>query len=362
MIIDRHPRFKDSKEFLEWYDDVIEWKEDLDYNDCEHATPHLKEWFMKMKDIVRPMNGKYALSDEEIDRCLDADYCIAREGIMMAMGYSEADKICEIAFKLAKEYGLSYFDISGSNELYNPDGTSFFVFPQQEDNEVLNGNELQAECEKELKRRRVVARIALFAFITLLLLIMYVFPDKPWAMPVGGVSTLAFLIFCIWGIKWQRRTNKDVLKKYQQQQLEGQSTRQAQEQEGIKPLLEDVMWNFQTGVFGSKLDFYIAITRYNKEVSGKSIVRLLEEKIECIGAETDFILFDEDSEEAEKYNNPMVHLKADDGVSFTGLELLFKLNNELYPLLADSDTIFFEGINSYRLMNRPSICRVLLGS
>ena len=130
MIIDRHPRFKDSKEFLEWYDDVIQWKEDIDYNDCEHATPHLKEWFMKMKDIVKPMNGKYALSDEEIDRCLDADYCIAREGIYMAMGYSNADKICDIAFKLAKEYGLSYYDITGANELYYPDGSSFFVFPQ----------------------------------------------------------------------------------------------------------------------------------------------------------------------------------------------------------------------------------------
>jgi hypothetical protein len=198
--------------------------------------------------------------------------------------------------------------------------------------------------------------------MALLLLIMYVFPKEPWAMPVALVSTVIFFIFMIWGLKWQRRTNKDVLKKYQQQQLEGQSTRQTQEQEGIKPLLEDVMWNFQTGVFGSKLDFYIAITRYNKEVSGKSIVRLLEEKIECIGAEADFIPFDEDSEEAERYNNPMIHLKADDGVSFTGLELLFKLNNELCPLLADSDTIFFEGINSFRIMNRPSICRVLLGS
>ena len=62
MIIDRHPRFKDSKEFLEWFDDVTQWKENIDYDDCEHATPHLKEWFMKMKDIVRPMNGKYALS------------------------------------------------------------------------------------------------------------------------------------------------------------------------------------------------------------------------------------------------------------------------------------------------------------
>ena len=31
MIIDRHPRFKDSKEFQKWYDDVTQWKEDVDY-------------------------------------------------------------------------------------------------------------------------------------------------------------------------------------------------------------------------------------------------------------------------------------------------------------------------------------------
>ena len=102
MIIDRHPRFKDSKEFLEWFDDVTQWKENIDYDDCEQATPHLKEWFMKMKDIVRPMNGKYALSDEEIDRCLDADYAIAREGIMMAMGYPRLIKYVRLHLSLLR--------------------------------------------------------------------------------------------------------------------------------------------------------------------------------------------------------------------------------------------------------------------
>ena len=198
MIIDRHHRFKDSKEFLEWICDVTQWKENIDYDDCEHATPRLKEWYMKMKDIVRPMNGKYAPSDDEIGygQYQEADYAITREGIYMALAYSDADKVSEIAFKLAKECGLSCFDVSGSNEVYYPDGSRFFVFPQQEDDGLPKGNELQEECKKELNRRRNVARIALLAFITLLLLIMYVFSDKPWAMPVGGVSTLAFLIFC----------------------------------------------------------------------------------------------------------------------------------------------------------------------
>ena len=362
MIIDRHPRFKDSKEFLEWYDDVTQWKENIDYDDCEHATPHLKEWFMKMKDIVKPMNGKYALSDEEIDRCLDADYAIAREGIMMAMGYSEADKICEIAFKLAKEYGLSYYDITGSNELYYPDGSSLFVFPQQEDDGLPKGNELQEECKKELNRRLNVTRLVAIVCMTSFISPMFAFPEKPWTIPVCGIFILAFLIFCVWSIKWQKRTNEDVMKRYQQRQAEEESARHAKEREGQKPILEDVMWNFQIGAVWGQIDLYNALMKYNAEHSGKPIAHLLEEKIECLGAETDIILFDEDSEEAETYNNPKVHLKADDGVSFTGLELLFKLNNELYPLLKDSDHVFFEGITCQQQQKQPTVCRVLLGS
>lgn len=127
-------------------------------------------------------------------------------------------------------------------------------------------------------------------------------------------------------------------------------------------LLADIAWNFQTGFFETQEDFMEALTKYNSEMNGQPIDKLLKEKIDCIGAETDFILFDEYSEEAEKYKQPKIHIIADDGHSFTGLEILFKLNNELYPLLHDSDAIFFEGIHCYQLFNEPTICRVLLGS
>ena len=32
MIIDHHPRFKNSKDFLTWYDDVTKWDDEVDYN------------------------------------------------------------------------------------------------------------------------------------------------------------------------------------------------------------------------------------------------------------------------------------------------------------------------------------------
>ena len=45
MIIDHHPRFKNSKDFLTWYDDVTKWDDEVDYNDYSHTTKSLKDWF-----------------------------------------------------------------------------------------------------------------------------------------------------------------------------------------------------------------------------------------------------------------------------------------------------------------------------
>ena len=46
MVIDSHKRFKNSKEFLGWYSGVVEWNDDVDYNDYHHATPGLQQWFL----------------------------------------------------------------------------------------------------------------------------------------------------------------------------------------------------------------------------------------------------------------------------------------------------------------------------
>ena len=353
MIIDRHPRFKNSKEFLEWYDGVTQWNDDLDYNDYEHATPHLKDWFLKMKDIVPPLNGKYAPSDDDLGngRYQEADYTIARDGIYMALAYSDADEVKAIAFDLAEKNNLSYFDISGSGELHNFDGSYFQVSRQQ-----AVYDELEERSQRVFKHRNTITTYVVVPLI-LFLLVCMLFWDS-WGMPVGIADFIILVVFGVWSYKWIERTNQDVLKEYQQQ-----TERQSEEQEAeISPLLADIAWNFREGLFETQEEFMAALIKYNAEVGGDSIVDLLKEKVDCLGTETDFILFDEDSEEAEMYNQPKVHMVADDGRSFTSLEILFKLHKELYPLLENSDSIFFEGIHSYQLMNGPTICRVLLGS
>ena len=66
MIIDHHPRFKNSKDFLTWYDDVTKWDDEVDYNDYSHTTKSLKDWFLEMKEIIPPLNGPFAPADKEV--------------------------------------------------------------------------------------------------------------------------------------------------------------------------------------------------------------------------------------------------------------------------------------------------------
>ena len=83
MVLDKHKRFTSENEFLEWYNAVTEWAEDIDYNDYRHATPNLQKWFLAMKDIVPPLNGEFAPSDEILGhgKFQEGDYCIAEDCI-----------------------------------------------------------------------------------------------------------------------------------------------------------------------------------------------------------------------------------------------------------------------------------------
>lgn len=132
--------------------------------------------------------------------------------------------------------------------------------------------------------------------------------------------------------------------------------------EDIPSLLEDVAWNFRLGQFDSEEEFVKAVVKYNEEVQGRNVEQILNEKITCVGAETTFILFDNLSEEAEETPSKRIHLSCNDGVSFTGAEILYKLNQELYPILEKSDYIYFEGFDSFQLENNPTVCQLHLGS
>ncbi len=134
-VLDKHKRFKTGDEFLKWYDQVMEWAEDIDYNDYRNATLSLQSWFLEMKDIVRPMNGEFALPDEEVDSgdFMEADYAIGKEHIYVAFAWSDAERVYPLVKELAKKHDVAFFDVSGSGDLIYPDGTILNIPPKPQD-------------------------------------------------------------------------------------------------------------------------------------------------------------------------------------------------------------------------------------
>ena len=353
LIFDHRPRFEKCKDFLDWYNNK-QFTENYDFDDYEHATRPLKNWFMKMKDIVPPLNGQFAPSDENIGngRFHEADYCIGTDFIYMDFAYSEADKVKNIAFEIAKENHLSYYDMSGTGVMQNFDGSHLEISHRQA---VIDELEVKS---KELFRKRNT--IVFYVMMPLLLLGLpcLVFRDS-WGIPVGIADFIFLLVFGYWANKWINRCDMDVLREYQQQKT---PLYPIENEEIIARMMANIVWNFQKGLFDTQEEFSAALINYNKEITGNLVDEQIKEKLECIGAEADFILFDDYSEEAKQYHYPKVHFIADNGQYFTVEEILFKLNNELYPLLQNSDSVFFEGIYCHQLTGGPTICRVILGS
>ena len=123
MVFDKRKRFTDRSQFLEWYNVLTKWEEDVDYNDYKHTTTNLQQWFLEMKDIVPPLNGEFASRDAELGNSSfqEGDYCIAKEAIYVAFSWSDAEKAHQIVMDLAKKHDVAFLDISGDSVIY-PDG------------------------------------------------------------------------------------------------------------------------------------------------------------------------------------------------------------------------------------------------
>jgi len=115
MVLDRHPRFEKSKEFLSWYDKIIRWDEDLDFNDYSHATKPLQDWFLEIKELIPPLNGPFSPVGDNIGKSAypEADYSISKDCIYIALSYEKIEETKAKVLELAKKHRLATFDISG---------------------------------------------------------------------------------------------------------------------------------------------------------------------------------------------------------------------------------------------------------
>lgn len=364
MVIDSKLRFKNCREFMNWYETAMKYEDDIDYNDYRHATDNIQQWFMEIKEKARPMNGEFAPPEEECDcgEFKEVDYSIGKDFIYADIAYSDAEALAPLAFDMATKYGLTFFDVSGTSQVFFPDGRILHITEEACAKEAYE-EEAMAEYKRRCKKLYMTVGGLLIILLALVLVKDTAFVQN-WNQAILITYYLTFLVVLMCMLAWVERAKKKVLKLRASLEVSQTEPRLTIAYSVTNTPLDNLAWNFREGEFDNQEDFLNAVVKYNEEVQnidGESVKEILKRKIESIGSEARFVLFDEDSEEAERQEIREVHLTSDDGISFSAGEILFKLNRTLYPMLADSDAIFFEGFSI--ITDEGSIhCRLHLGS
>lgn len=364
MVIDSELRFKNSREFLNWYETALKYEDDINYDDYRHATDRIQQWFMEMKEIARPMNGEFAPPEEECDcgEFKEVDYSIGKDFIYADIAYSDAEALAPLASEMATKYGLTFFDVSGTSQVFFPDGRILHITE-----EACAKEAYEEEATAEYKRRNKRLYITWCVFLVIVFILVSIEDMafmQSWNKAAIMIYFTAFTVVTLYLAISIGQARKDVLKRYPILTTPQDEPRLTIEHYVPRARLGGLAWNFREGEFDNKEEFLNAVVKYNEEVQsidGEKVKEILESKIEPTGSEATFVLFDEDSEEAERQEIREVRLASDDGISFSVGEVLFKLNRTLYPMLADSDAIYFEGIQVI-IEEGSTTCYLHLGS
>lgn len=128
MVFEKSRAPKTKEEFMEWFEEQIEWGEDHDYQTISVASPALQNWFMEMKETFPPMNGEFAPDDSALEEDAElesrmTDYSIGYDVIYAGFAWSVAEEAYEKMLELAGKHGVGFFDVSGDAEIILPDGS-----------------------------------------------------------------------------------------------------------------------------------------------------------------------------------------------------------------------------------------------
>jgi hypothetical protein len=99
-------------------------------------------------------------------------------------------------------------------------------------------------------------------------------------------------------------------------------------------LLQGIAWSFIGEKYATLEKFEEQLNEEGVQISDHALILDAEIKIIC-----EYVDEDDDDHKIE------FNLKAENGSSFNGIELLFKIHNEVVEELDDNDYHFFEGLN-----------------
>lgn len=131
MVFDLEKAPTTKTEFLQWYKEVTDWRDEEKYDDITISTPPIQQWFHEMIETYPPMNGELSPSDEELEQIEGledrmTDYSIGDSFIYMCFAWSVADKAYDSAVKSAFKNGLGVFYMGTTDDdmmIMLPDNT-----------------------------------------------------------------------------------------------------------------------------------------------------------------------------------------------------------------------------------------------
>ena len=110
-------------------------------------------------------------------------------------------------------------------------------------------------------------------------------------------------------------------------------------------LFKDIYWTFLEPAFQDMDEFQNAFKNYHKNIGYKGKFPPIQWNEVCINASKvilQYVIFPKT--ENDEIDEPQVEIIADNGISFTPKELLFKMHNTICSALVNEDHHYFEGL------------------
>ena len=110
------------KSYKKRYDGMLEYADGQNY---KVSSQRLQSFFLELKDIVRPLSGEFAATENELDsgKYYASDYGFSQDAIWIELTFSdvyEGNVLSEI-YSIARKHGLTFFDVD-SRKVVWPNG------------------------------------------------------------------------------------------------------------------------------------------------------------------------------------------------------------------------------------------------
>ena len=110
------------KSYKKRYDGMLEYADGKNY---KVSSQRLQSFFLELKDIVRPLSGEFAATENELDsgKYYASDYGFSQDAIWIELTFSdvyEGNVLSEIC-SIARKHGLTFFDVD-SRKVVWPNG------------------------------------------------------------------------------------------------------------------------------------------------------------------------------------------------------------------------------------------------